>query len=76
MNMEQPTLLGIRNVANMLGVGLTTAWGLVATGELETVKIGSRTLVKRESAERVAECGGDTPSKKQKVEQPEPSAAA
>lgn len=41
----EPLLLPIPDAARALGVGRTSIYGLIAAGDLETVKIGARTLV-------------------------------
>lgn len=41
----EPLLIGIEDAAETLGVGRSTAYALIHTGDLETVKIGRRCLV-------------------------------
>jgi len=41
----EPLLLSQEEVAHRLGIGRTTIWRLVKAGELERVRIGSRTLI-------------------------------
>jgi excisionase family DNA binding protein len=41
-----------RAAANILGVGLTTLYGLIGAGELEARKIGASTVVTAESLAR------------------------
>ena len=43
--MVEKLLYSITEVGPIIGVGRTTAFQLVANGELETVKIGARRLV-------------------------------
>lgn len=38
--MENPLLLKVEQAAIQLGLGRTVVWGLVSSGELESVKIG------------------------------------
>ena len=38
-------LIGIEDAAETLGVGRSTAYSLINTGDLETVKIGRRSLI-------------------------------
>lgn len=42
-------LCSIKDAANSLGVGRTLTYDLIKKGRLDTVKIGSRTLVKVDS---------------------------
>ncbi|MEG8223911.1 helix-turn-helix domain-containing protein [Sphingomonas sp. HH69] len=42
-------LCSVKDAASSLGVGKTLTYGLIKNGRLETVKIGSRTLVKVDS---------------------------
>lgn len=48
-------LLAIEEAARQLGVGRTTIFGLVATGDLRTVKIGRRRLVPIEAINELVE---------------------
>lgn len=50
-------LLPVKDAARSLGIGLTSTWRLIGQGDLETRKIGARTLVTAESLRRVAEQG-------------------
>lgn len=38
--------------AAVIGIGRSTLYSLIATGEIETVKIGSRTLIAHDELER------------------------
>jgi hypothetical protein len=38
-------LLSVKDTADALGVGLTTTWGLIKSGQLKTRNIGRRCLV-------------------------------
>ncbi len=47
-NQERPTVLvSIEEVARLLGLGRSTAYGLVMSGELPSVKIGRSRRVRR-----------------------------
>lgn len=54
-----PKLMSVLDCARGLGIGKTTTWGLVASGHLETVKIGRRTLITSASYRKVARDGAD-----------------
>ena len=45
----QPLAISVTDAAQMIGIGKTRTWALIASGQLATVKIGRRTLVKVES---------------------------
>lgn len=45
----QPLAISVADAAQMIGLGKTRTWALIASGELATVKIGRRTLVKVDS---------------------------
>ena len=45
----QPLTVSVSDAARMIGLGKTRTWALIASGQLATVKIGRRTLVKVES---------------------------
>jgi hypothetical protein len=50
----RPLAVSVRTAANLLGVGMTTMWGLMGPGsELEVLRIGRRTLVTLASLERL-----------------------
>jgi excisionase family DNA binding protein len=49
----QPVLLSFPETAQFLNVGRTTVYVLVSNGDLEAVKIGARSLIKRRSAENL-----------------------
>ena len=55
-------LISIREATEMLGIGRTTIYRLIAEGRLETVKIGSRRLVKVESLREIIERGASFPT--------------
>lgn len=42
----------------MMGLGLTKTWELAGSGQIETFKVGRRTLVKVESLRRLVDAGG------------------
>lgn len=48
---ERPILLTVAEAAGLLGVGRTTAYQLIATGDLEVVRIGRCTRVPREAVD-------------------------
>jgi len=52
--MEQHWLLDIKETARLLGVSQVTVRRLIATGKLEIVRIGKRTLVPRAEISRIA----------------------
>lgn len=47
--MQEKYLCSIPDAAHSLGLGRTTIYALINQGRLETVKLGSRTLVKTSS---------------------------
>ena len=51
----QPALLSVPEAAQLLGVGRSTVYALVSTGDLQAVKIGSRSLIRRSDAENLIE---------------------
>jgi excisionase family DNA binding protein len=51
-------LMSIRDLAEFLGVSQRTAWGLIAKGEVQRVRIGRAVRVTRESAEAFVARGG------------------
>ena len=53
-----PISLSITDAARAIGVGRTTLYKFINSGELETSKLGSRTLVKTESLHRLLAQGG------------------
>ena len=52
-----PLLVTVKGAAQAIGVSPTSIWRLTKKGNLETRKIGGRTLVTMESIRRVAEHG-------------------
>lgn len=50
----EPLLLSIAEAARSLGVGRSKAYELIGDGQLETVTIGRRRLVKMESLKAIA----------------------
>lgn len=52
-----PRLYTIRDVCELLKIGRTKAYELIAAGDLHTVKIGTATRVKSDSVARIAEHG-------------------
>lgn len=51
----EPVLCSVRDAANALGLGLTKTYELITDQQLETVRIGSRRLVKVSSIKRLAD---------------------
>lgn len=51
----EPLVASITDTAKALGVGRTSVYSMIADGRLETVKLGSRRLVKTESIRRLIE---------------------
>lgn len=54
--MEQ-VLFSVRETAGILGIGRTKLYELIGGGQLETVKIGKRRLVRASSIRAIAESG-------------------
>ena len=55
-------LISISEAAKSLGLGRTTIYRLIKAGELESVRIGSRRLLKVESIRRIIEQGASLPT--------------
>lgn len=55
----EPLSVTVRTAAQMMGLGLTKTWELASSGQIETFKVGRRTLVKVESLRRLVNAGGD-----------------
>ena len=53
-----PKLVTIPDAARMLSISERSAWRLVSTGELSSVKLGRSTRITVESIERLIERGG------------------
>jgi excisionase family DNA binding protein len=53
----EPLCLSINDTAQTLGIGRTKIYELINAGQLETVKIGRRTLVRTASVRAVAKEG-------------------
>jgi len=53
----EPLLLSVKQTTAALSVGNTTVYALIKSGELETIKVGTKRLIKYESIKRVAERG-------------------
>lgn len=49
----EPISVTIQGAIGMTGLGMTTIYKLISEGELETVKIGRRTLVKVRSIKKL-----------------------
>lgn len=57
--LETPLLLSVPTAAYLLGIGTTNAWKMVHNGQLASVRLGARVLVRRADIERLIEenCG-------------------
>lgn len=53
--MNQPSLCSVSNAAKMLGIGRTKLYDMLAKGELLSMRIGTRRLVKVESIKALIE---------------------
>ena len=53
-----PKLVTVPDAAKMLSISERSAWRLVSTGDLISVKLGRSTRVKVESIDRLIERGG------------------
>ena len=51
----EPICVRVNDAARMIGVGRTKLYGLISSGELETVKIGKATRVTTASLHRLVE---------------------
>ena len=51
----EPVTISINGAAKALGLGRTTIYALIAEGRLDSVKVGSRHLVKTASIKRLIE---------------------
>ena len=58
-HLETPLLLSVPTAAHLLGIGTTNAWKMVHNGQLASVRLGARVLVRRADIERLIEenCG-------------------
>ena len=54
-NDTEPILLRVPEAARLLGIGRTKAYGLVASGELETVRIDRAVRIPTAAVERYVE---------------------
>jgi excisionase family DNA binding protein len=41
----EPLTVTVKTACKLVGVGNTTMWGLIAAGQVDTIKIGKRRLV-------------------------------
>jgi excisionase family DNA binding protein len=53
----EPVCLSVKETARVLGIGRTKIYELINAGQLETVKIGRRTLVRTASIRAIAQEG-------------------
>lgn len=51
----EPYTLSIKDASRLLGLGRSTIYRLIGEGQLDTVKIGNRTLIKTASIRNLAE---------------------
>lgn len=51
----EPLTLSIKDAAQLLSIGRSTIYRLIGEGQLHTVKIGNRTLIKTASIRNLAE---------------------
>lgn len=54
----EPLFASVVDASRLLGVGRTTLYRLIGEGQLETVKIGRRRLIKTVSLHRLANAVG------------------
>jgi len=59
---SEPLLLTLSNTCHKLGISAATAWRLIGRGDLESVVIGRRRLVRYASIKALAENG--TPARR------------
>ena len=52
--MDKKILCSVSDAVQMLGIGRTTLYALIGSGDLESVRIGSRRLIKITSIEKLA----------------------
>ena len=50
---EPPLLLSVKEAAHLLGLGLSSIYTMIARGEIESVRILDRHLIKREAVEKL-----------------------
>ena len=50
---EAPAGLSVEDAAAYIGVGQTLMWDLVLKGEVKSVKIGRRRIIRRDTLDRV-----------------------
>ena len=48
----EPLLLDVSTFAKSIGIGRSKAWELVSTGQIASVRVGTRRLVPREAVEQ------------------------
>lgn len=51
----EPLVLSINEAAKALGIGRSSVYALIKSGSLDSIKIGTRTLLTTESIRRLAQ---------------------
>jgi excisionase family DNA binding protein len=54
LEVEPPLLVSVKDASRMLGIGRSSMWKLISRGEIETRRIGRRTLIRRQALENFA----------------------
>ena len=54
LEVEPPLLVSVKDASRMLGIGRSSMWKLISRGEIETRRIGRRTLIRRQALESFA----------------------
>jgi excisionase family DNA binding protein len=55
VQMSNPILHSIKSTAEILGIGRSSVYGLIATEKIQTVKIGRRTLITDQSVQHLVD---------------------
>ncbi len=58
MNVEKATLT-VRELSEMLGIGLTTAYGLIKQKQFHTIKVGRKILIPKATVQKWLEGDGE-----------------
>ena len=53
--MSNPKLHSIKSAAEILGIGRSSIYGLIAAEQIQTIKIGRRTLITDQSIQRLVD---------------------